>query len=71
MITDEIANLITELHVYNSAKEIARHFDKERKWVYMAKYGKSFLVNAEFIAGLNHYGYELKLVKKGECKWEK
>lgn len=64
MITDDIADLIEELLKKNSAKDISRHFGKERKWVYQHRYGYSFILNAEFIAGLNHYGYELKLVKK-------
>lgn len=64
MIIDDLADLFTKLHIYQSAKDIARHFDRDRKWLYMAKHGKSFTVNAEFVAGLNEYGYELKLVKK-------
>jgi hypothetical protein len=64
LILDDIANLFCELNIHYPAKEISRHFDKERKWVYLARCGKSYVLNAEFIAGLNHYGYELKLVKK-------
>lgn len=64
LILDDIANLFCELNIHYPAKEISRHFDKECKWSYLAKYGKSYVLNAEFIAGLNHYGYELKLVKK-------
>lgn len=64
MILDDIADLFCELNIRYPAKEISRYFDKERKWVYLARCGKSYVLNAEFIAGLNHYGYELKLVKK-------
>lgn len=64
MILDDIADLIEGLIKKEPAKEVARHFGKERKWCYFHKYGYSFVLNAEFIAGLNHYGYELKLVKK-------
>lgn len=64
MIIDDLADLFIYLNTQHPAKEISRHFGKERKWIYFAKYGKSFTVNAEFVAGLNEYGYELKLVKK-------
>lgn len=66
MVTDDIADLIEELHRKYPAREIARHFDKDRKWIYLAKYGHSYVLNAEFIARLNHYGYELRLVKKND-----
>ena len=45
-------------------KEIARHFGRERKFVISMKNGCNPTLNAEFVAGLNNYGYELKLVKK-------
>lgn len=64
MVLDELADLFSYLNIYYSAKEISRHFDKERKWFYLARYGKNYVLNSEFIAGLNHYGYELRLVKK-------
>lgn len=64
MILNDLADLFSYLNIFYPAKEISRHFDKERKWSYLARYGKSYTLNAEFIAGLNHYGYELKLVKK-------
>lgn len=66
MVLDDIADLFCELNKKHTNKEIARHFDKERKWVILMKQGCNLTLNAEFIAGLNHYGYELKLVKKGE-----
>lgn len=66
VVMDDIADLLEELHKTETATEIARHFDKERKWVYQHKYGYSFVLTSEFIAGLRHYGYDLKLVKRGE-----
>lgn len=74
MILDDIADLFEELHEKNKAKEIARHFGRERKFVYNTKAGCNVILNPEFVAGLNHYGYELRLVKKENkhgCKAEK
>ncbi len=64
MVLDDIADLLCELENKNTHKEIARHFGRERKFVTNVKNGCNIILNPEFIAGLNHYGYELKLVKK-------
>lgn len=37
MIIDDLADLFTELQKNNSHKEIARHFDRERKFVISMK----------------------------------
>lgn len=64
MVIDDLADLFTELEKKNSHKEIARHFDRERKFVMSIKNGCNFHLDYGFIAGLSHYGYELQLVKK-------
>lgn len=64
MVLDDITDLFCELDKKYTQREISSHFDKERKWVILMKSGCNTVLNAEFIAGLNHYGYELKLVKK-------
>ena len=64
LIIDDISNLFCELSKTNTHKEIARHFDREKKFVNSMKSGCCFNLDYGFIAGLNHYGYELKLVKK-------
>ena len=64
MVLDDIADLFENLHKKENATTISRHFGKKRKWFYIHKYGFNYVLDAEFIAGLNHYGYELKLVKK-------
>lgn len=64
LILDDIADLFEELSQKHTHKEIARHFDRERKFVIYMKNGCNLTLNAEFVAGLNNYGYELKLVKK-------
>ena len=66
MILDDLADLFEELSTKYTHKEIARHFDRERKFVISVKSGCPVRLNSEFLAGLNHFGYELKLVKKGE-----
>ena len=64
MVLDDLAELFTELSKKHTHREIARHFDRERKFVINMKNGCNPILNAEFVAGLNNYGYELKLVKK-------
>lgn len=68
MILDDLADLFTELHTKYKAREIARHFERDRRWIYSMKCGCGFHFDYSFIAGLKHFGYELKLVKvdKGE-----
>ena len=64
MVLDDIADLFDELSTQYRHKDIARHFGRERKFVINVKNGCNITLNAEFVAGLNNYGYELKLVKK-------
>ena len=68
MIIDDLADLFTDLNAKYKAKDIARHFERERKWVFSIKNGRTFHLDYAFIAGLKHFGYELRLVKvdKGE-----
>lgn len=63
MALDDIADLFDELSTQYRHKDIARHFGRERKFVISVKNGCNINLNAEFIAGLKHYGYELKLEK--------
>lgn len=63
MIINDIAILFEKLHEKYSAKEIARHFSRERKFVFMMKAGCNIKICPEFLAGLKHFGYELRLVK--------
>lgn len=64
MILEDLANMFEELEKTNTHQNIARNFGRERKFVIAMKNGCNPTLNAEFVAGLNHYGYELKLVKK-------
>lgn len=64
LILDDIADLFSELEKKQTHKEIARHFGRERKFVISMKNVCNPTLNAEFIAGLNNYGYELKLIRK-------
>ena len=63
MVITEIQDLFCELKKKHTCKEIARHFCKERKWVMFVANGCNFTLNAEFIAGLRSFGYDLQLVK--------
>lgn len=64
MLLEDIANLFDELSKDEKHKDVARHFGRERKFVINMKNGCNPILNAEFLAGLHHYGYELKLVKR-------
>ena len=68
MIIDDLADLFTDLNTKYKAKDIARHFERDRKWVFSIKNGCTFHLDYAFIVGLKHFGYELRLVKvdKGE-----
>ena len=63
MIITEIQDLFCELKKKHTCQDIARHFEKERKWVMSVANGCNFTLNAEFVAGLRSFGYDLKLVK--------
>ena len=63
MVITEIQDLFCELNKKYTWQEIARHFGKERKWPMSVATGCNFTLNAEFVAGLRSYGYDLKLVK--------
>lgn len=66
MVLEDLAVLFESLEKTNTHKEISRHFGRERKFVISMKCGCGFHLTPSFLAGLKHYGYELKLVKKGE-----
>lgn len=66
MVLDEIYDLIDCLSKKNGSRRVANSFGKEKKWIYSVKNGCTIKLNAEFIAGLKEYGYELKLCKINE-----
>ena len=63
MVLTDIHNLFCELKKKYTCKEIARHFGKERKWTMLVADGGNIVLNPEFVAGLRHFGYDLKLIK--------
>lgn len=65
VLMEDIANLFEELSKNENHRDIARHFGRERKFVINMKYGCGFHMTPSFLSGLDYYGYELKLVKKG------
>lgn len=66
MIIEDMAKLLDELCKDNKTKYIAHQFGKERKWVYSVKNGCSFVIDANVVAGLREFGYDIKLVKLRE-----
>ena len=64
MVLDDIADLMEELCKRETRRKVAGHFMRDRKWAYNIELGCPFRLDTDFIAGLDYYGYELKLVKK-------
>lgn len=64
MITEDINDLMYQLHKKKTATEISRIFGYERKWLYTRQWANAFVINDKFIAGLDSFGYELILRKK-------
>lgn len=48
----------------DSAANIARKLNRERKMVYNLSYGCSFRCDLDFVLGLHKLGYDLKLVRR-------
>ena len=63
MLFDDISDLFYRLHSDKKAEDIAKPFNRDRKFIYFRQQGLPFNLNYDFIAGLNYYGYDLKLVK--------
>ena len=70
MVLEDIADLFEQESKKKTATQLARVFDKERKWVYGVKNGCNVVLNPEFIGGLSALGYEIVLQKKTDrrCK---
>lgn len=66
MILEDFANTLSEIAIKNTVTDVAKHFNRERKWVYNVIAGCSFRLDDDVLQGLYDYGYELKLVKRGE-----
>ena len=65
-IFEDIANLFTQLNNIQSANKIASIFNKDHRWVHKLQNRGSFILNDDFVKGLNAVGYDIKLVKKDE-----
>lgn len=63
LIFDDLADMIEERMKTESAADIAKKFNRERKTVYMWRSGCGFHCDLDFVCGLNQLGYDLKLVK--------
>lgn len=63
-IIADIQNLLYTLQSKKTATEIGRIFNRERKWLYRLQQSESFVINSDFIAGLDSLGYEIVLRKK-------
>ncbi len=64
MIFDEIADMMEEQMKKDTAANIARKFNRERKTVYTLSYGCGFRCDLDFVLGLHKLGYDLKLVRR-------
>lgn len=63
LIFDDVADAISECMEKESAADIAKKFNRERKTVYSWRNGCGFHCDVDFICGLNQLGYDLKLTK--------
>lgn len=63
-IFEDIATLFTQLNSKQSATKIAALFNKDHRWVHKLQNKGSFILNDDFVKGLNAIGYDIKLVKK-------
>lgn len=64
MIFDQIASMMEEQMKKDSAANIARKLNRERKMVYNLSYGCGFRCDLDFVLGLHKLGYDLKLVRR-------
>lgn len=71
ILFDDLADLFQELNKHQTQAEIAHRFGRQRKFIQMMQAGCGFRCDSAFLAGLKSYGYDLKLVKKGEENPEK
>lgn len=63
LIFDDLADMIEEHMKTESAADIAKKFNRERKTIYSWRNGCGFHCDVDFVCGLNQLGYDLKLVK--------
>lgn len=62
MILEDLQELFFRIN--EDGTKIRQHFGgKSRTWLASCFEGSSYKINKDFVRGLNHYGFELKLVK--------
>ena len=66
MISDDLSELISHELSHRTAADLAREFNREKKFVYYLENGSSFRCDPDFVCGLNGLGYELRLVKRDQ-----
>lgn len=65
-IFEDIASLFTQLNNLQSAAKIGSLFNKDYRWVHKLQHKGSFILNDDFVKGLNTIGYDIKLIRREE-----
>lgn len=63
IIFDDLANLIADAMKKESATEIGKRFNRDRKAMYFLRDGCGFRCDVDFVGGIRSLGYDLRLIK--------
>ena len=63
IVFDDLANLISDTMKKESATDIGKRFNRERKSIFFLRDGCGFRCDADFVIGVRSLGYDLRLVK--------
>ena len=66
IIFDDLANLIADTMNKESATDIGKRFNRDRKAMYYLRDGCGFRCDLDFVCGVRSLGYDLRLVKASQ-----
>lgn len=67
IIFDDLANLIADTMNKESATDIGKRFNRDRKAMYYLRDGCGFRCDIDFVCGVRSLGYDLRLVKASQA----
>lgn len=67
IIFDDLANLIADTMKKESATDIGKRFNRDRKAMYYLRDGCGFRCDLDFVCGVRSLGYDLRLVKASQA----
>ena len=65
IIFDDLANLIEDAMKKESAAEVGKRFNRDRKAMFFLRDGCGFRCDIDFVSGIRSLGYDLRLVNMG------